>query len=66
MTLLLATTNTDKLREMRAALAGAPVHLMSLADLPPISAPEETGATFWENARRKALAYAVASGLATV
>ncbi len=39
------------------------IELLTLADLPPIPAPEETGATFWENAREKALAYARACGL---
>ena len=33
-----------------------------LADLKPLPEPEETGATFWENARIKAMAYAVATG----
>ena len=34
-----------------------------LADLPPVGEPEETGATFAENARLKAIAFAKASGL---
>ena len=54
MRLLIATTNPDKLREIRQLLAGAPVELMSLRDLPPVLEPEETGATFEENARLKA------------
>jgi XTP/dITP diphosphohydrolase len=57
LTLLLATTNPDKLREIRAALRGAKVRLMDLADLPPAPAPEETGETFAANARLKALHY---------
>jgi len=68
--LLLATTNANKLREIRqlvqAAPHGATYEWVTLADLPAISEPEETGATFWENARIKALAYADASGLTTV
>ncbi len=66
MHLLIATTNPDKVREIRAVLAGVPVALVTLADLPPIPAPEEDAATFWENARGKALAYAAASGLTVV
>ena len=58
MDLLVATTNPNKLREIRGLLAGAPVTLHSLADLPPILEPEETGATFLENARLKARYYA--------
>jgi XTP/dITP diphosphohydrolase len=34
--------------------------------VPPVPEPEEAGATFWENARRKALAYSQASGLVAV
>jgi XTP/dITP diphosphohydrolase len=55
--LLLATTNPDKLREIRGLLAGIPVELMSLRDLPPIDEPAESGATFAENARLKAHYY---------
>jgi XTP/dITP diphosphohydrolase len=66
MRLLVATTNPGKLREIRPLLAGTQVELLTLADLPPIPEPAETGATFWDNARQKALAYAAASGLMTV
>src|SRR5688572_25513841 len=58
MRLLVATTNPGKVREIRELLAGAPVTLLGLGDLPPIDEPEETGATFEENARLKALYYA--------
>lgn len=54
--LLVATTNPDKLREIGAIL-GDSVELLSLKDLPPAAEPEETGATFQENARLKALYY---------
>ena len=64
--LLIATTNQDKLREIKAILAGVPFSLATLADRPPVAAPEETGRTFEENARIKALHYAAASGLLTV
>ena len=56
--LLIATTNRDKLREIQHVLAGAPVDLLTLRDLPPVEEPEETGTTFAENARLKALYYA--------
>ena len=54
---LIATTNAGKLREIRELLRDAPVTLIGLADLPPIVEPEETGVTFEENARLKALYY---------
>jgi XTP/dITP diphosphohydrolase len=66
MTLLVATTNKNKLREIRPLLAGLPIDLHTLADFAPIPEPEETGATFWENARIKARAYAAATGALTV
>ena len=66
MRLLVATTNQDKLREIRALLAGVAVDLLTLRDLPAIVEPEETGTTFAENARLKARYYAEASGLTTV
>jgi XTP/dITP diphosphohydrolase len=58
--LLLATTNPDKVREVRALLGGEPVPLVTLADLPALAEPEETGDTFAANARLKALYYAAA------
>ena len=63
---LLGTTNPNKLREIRPLLAGLPITLVALSDIAPIPEPEETGATFWENARIKALAYAKGSGLIAV
>ena len=62
-TLLLATTNPGKIREIRGILAGAPVALVTLDAFPGIEEPEETGATFAENARLKALYYAERTGL---
>jgi len=49
--LLIATTNRDKLREIHTVLRGTPVELLTLADLPPVEEPDETGTTFAENAR---------------
>lgn len=66
MKLLLATTNTGKLREIDAILQGSDVELVTLRDVPAIDEPEETGETFAANARLKALYYAQATGLAAV
>ena len=64
--LLVATTNTGKLREIRSLLAGVPVELVTLRDLEPIEEPEETGLTFEDNARLKALYYSAHAGMTTV
>ncbi len=64
--LLIATTNPGKLREIRPLLAGLPCELVTLAEIDPIPEPQENGATFWENARIKALAYAKHSGMTVV
>jgi XTP/dITP diphosphohydrolase len=64
--LLVATTNPGKLREIRSLLAGVPVELLTLLELDPIEEPEETGETFEDNARLKALYYADRSGITTV
>jgi len=66
MRLLIATTNPNKVREIRPLLAGVPLEIVTLRDVEPISEPDETGATFWENARIKALAYSRGSGLLSV
>lgn len=63
--LLIATTNPGKIREIRHLLKDAP-DLQTLTDLPPIPEPEETGATFAENAELKARYYAAHAGLRTV
>lgn len=54
---VIATTNPHKLREIRALLADVAVDVTSLEALPGVPEPEETGATFQENARLKALYY---------
>ena len=64
--LLIATTNAGKVREIRQILAGARVELRWLSEFPDIPDPEETGATFAENARLKALYYAERTGLPAV
>jgi len=64
--LLLATTNPDKVREIRPLLADLPIELIALSDIPPVPEPEESAMTFWENARIKALGYARATGCIAV
>jgi len=64
--LLIATSNRDKVREITPLLQEAPVDLVTLDALPPIAAPEETGTTFEENARAKALYYSAAAGMIAV
>ena len=63
--ILVATTNPGKIAEMRAMLGGG-VCWLGLADIERIDEIEEDGATFAENARKKALGYAEASGLWTI
>jgi XTP/dITP diphosphohydrolase len=66
-TLLVATTNPGKVREILPILAGTSLRVVTLKDVDrPIAEPEETGQTFGENARLKAAYYATASGLVTV
>lgn len=64
--LLVATTNAGKLREIGQILRDVPVQLVTLAGWPGLDAPDETGRSFAENARLKALYYASATGLPTV
>ena len=66
MKILIATTNPNKIREIRPLLEGVPCELVTLADIDPMPEPEESAHTFWENARIKALSYAKGSGLTTV
>ena len=66
MRLTVATTNDGKIREIRELLSGLSVEIQTLADFPPLAAPAETGVTFAENARQKALYYAHATRGLTV
>jgi XTP/dITP diphosphohydrolase len=63
--ILVATTNPGKVRELRAML-GTAVQWKTLADFPDLGDVEEDGATFEENARKKASEYARATGLWTL
>jgi len=62
VTLLVATTNADKAREIAHLLKDVPVSLLTLADAPAVSEPIETGETFEANARLKATYYDEAAG----
>ena len=66
MRLVVATSNRDKVREIRQFLDGIPFELITLDEWPDLIAPEETGRTFEENARAKALYYAKGTGELTV
>jgi XTP/dITP diphosphohydrolase len=64
--LLVATTNPNKVKEIRHVLDGANVEVITLEAWPDLVAPEETGRTFEDNARLKATYYAHATGQVTV
>ncbi|MGE5249038.1 MAG: RdgB/HAM1 family non-canonical purine NTP pyrophosphatase [Bacteroidota bacterium] len=61
--LLIATNNRGKVRELRALLGGLPVELLTPHDLGLKLQVAEDGSTYAENAAKKALAFAQASGL---
>ncbi|MGE0109681.1 MAG: RdgB/HAM1 family non-canonical purine NTP pyrophosphatase [Bdellovibrionales bacterium] len=60
--LIIATHNQGKLKEFRALLADQVSEVLSAGELG-LPEPEETGVTFYENARLKACAAAEATGL---
>lgn len=64
--LLVATTNPGKLKEIRQFLGDLPFALVSLKDEGITDRAEETGNTFDENAKLKAVFYAKKSGLLTI
>jgi XTP/dITP diphosphohydrolase len=64
--LLIATTNQNKVREIAAILGDLPLDLKTLKDFSGVSEAKESGATFAENARLKALHYAKATGMLTL
>ena len=63
--ILIATTNPGKVVELREMLE-ADVKWLSLDKFPKIQEIEEDGSTFTENACKKALGYAKATGLWTI
>jgi XTP/dITP diphosphohydrolase len=64
--LLIATTNPGKLREITHILRGLPIAFKTLADFPDAPIAEETGSSFAENARQKALHYSALTGMVTM
>lgn len=65
--LLIGSANPGKQREWRELLVGLDLEVVVPQDLDPVPPePEETGATFAENAAHKARSYAAATGLWTV
>lgn len=64
--ILLATHNPGKVREIRRLAAGRGWDWHSLDDFPDAPPAVEDADTFAENARRKALHYAAATGLPTL
>jgi XTP/dITP diphosphohydrolase len=62
MEILLASQNAGKLAEMRHLVRGLSLEIVGPKDLGIHEAPDETGATFAENAREKARHYARLSG----
>lgn len=64
--LVLATTNPNKVREIRALLAGLAVDVVGLEHFEAIEPPEETGASFEANAALKARYYAKATELPAI
>lgn len=65
-TLVIATGNDDKRRELADLLDGLPYEVRSLKSYPPVEEPEETGETFEENALLKARYYAARLGVCVV
>lgn len=64
---MIGSGNPGKQREYRELLAGLDLDLVVPEDLDPVPPePDETGATFAENAAHKARTYAAASGLRAV
>lgn len=61
--ILVATLNMGKLKEIQALLADLPIELITPADLNLDMVIEESGSSYAENARLKAVAFAQASGL---
>lgn len=63
---LIGTKNLGKVKELETLLRNSPLRLRSLNDFPDAIEPEETGATFAENAALKARSYALQTGIWTL
>lgn len=66
MTVVLATTNAGKLRELAGPLGALGVGLVGLSAFPSVGEIVEDGSTFAENAYIKATAVASATGLVSI
>ncbi|MCY7345490.1 MAG: RdgB/HAM1 family non-canonical purine NTP pyrophosphatase [Pyrinomonadaceae bacterium] len=64
--ILIATRNTGKIRELEILLADLPFRLRGLNSFSNIFDPEETGATFTENAVLKAKSYSLQTKLLSI
>ena len=64
--LLLGTFNRGKIKEIRQVLGDLPIQLRNLSEFPQLSAVEETGTAYRDNALLKAMAYARQSNLQTL
>jgi len=63
MTIVLATKNKDKIREIRKILSDLTVEFKTMADFPDMPDVEEDGATLEENALKKAMEFHKFTGL---
>jgi XTP/dITP diphosphohydrolase len=64
--ILIATKNQGKVREIKDLVKDLPIDFLSLAEFPDAPDVIEDGATFEENALKKARTLALATGLATL
>ena len=64
--LLIGSANKEKAHELAELLQGLPWEVKGLAEFPPVPEPEEDGATFEENAIKKAHYYSNRFGIACV
>jgi len=61
-TLVLATGNEGKIREIEALLKDLPLKILTVKDFPEVEPPEEVGESFFDNAFLKARHWALATG----
>jgi XTP/dITP diphosphohydrolase len=64
--ILIATTNQGKVQEIRNLVKGLPALFLSLSEVPGIPEVVEDGATFEENALKKARMMAYSTGMVTL